>query len=649
MVYSGRKMKVSSLVSAFLILSSSLTPALPGDRAWFSVSHPTSSFPRLEEDRAGTLRALWLESGEGGNSIVLGRVVGDSVEREKVVAAAAGTILSPDFDFDVLNRPWTAWIDLAGPDPRICVREPVTNRTWRFGPPSLHSASRVKILAGGPSDAWVFWTGRDRSRDETFFSRFDGAVWSPAARLHGKNSSPRILMDAALDAASCPWVVWSGYDGEDYEVVGVRWDGAEWSGEEALTDDAGSDAWPGIVFLGNSLPVVVWANSHGRTTSLRARVFAAGAWGPTLELLAPGENIAEPRVSVRGGRLVISWRSQGAARTMALSSNELTARPSPAPEAGDTALAEAGLDENAYTAFGDENTFGWINNGPAAALGYVPRLETLLTERFGPSVVANEGVPGETTVNGLGRMSDVLARNAGRYLLLMEGANDVVVPDLSLDASAFNLEQMVLKCFEAGVLPILATIIPRNDAYWTDAFFRKRIDGLNKELGRTALNLRLPLVDMFNTFLDYPESDGGWPSLLSDPAHPNERGYEVIAGAWAGAIGRIPFPPSPIAVRRSTERSLLADRKVNYLTWGHSPKIRNPFLFRSYRIFKKDLAEPLAEYRLIAVLPYSPFHNPQKFNDLDILETHRYRYAVSLVAVDATEGPLSDPADESEL
>ena len=605
--------------------------------------------PRLEEDRAKALRALWLENGEAGSAIILGRVVGDSFEKEGVIAAAAGTVLSSDFDFDPLNRPWVAWIDLDEAGPRVFVREPDANRTWRVSPPSLVSASRVKILAGGPSGTWVLWTGRDSGRDEMFFSRFDGAAWSPAARLHRKNSSPRILMDAALDAASCPWVVWSGYDGEDYEVVGVRWDGAEWSDEEALTDDAGSDAWPGIVFLGHSLPVVVWANSRGWTTSLRARVFAAGAWGPTLELLAPGENIAEPRASVRGGRLVLSWMSQGAVRTMALSYDELTARPSPAPEAGDTALAEAGLDENAYTAFGDENTFGWINNGPAAALGYVPRLETLLTERFGPSVVANEGVPGETTVNGLGRMSDVLARNAGRYLLLMEGANDVVVPDLSLDASAFNLEQMVLKCVEAGVLPVLATIIPRNDAYWTDAFFRKRIDGLNKELGRIALNLRLPLVDMFNTFLDYPESDGGWPSLLSDPAHPNERGYEVIAGAWAGAIGRIPFPPSPITVRRSTERSLLADRKVNYLTWGHSPKIRNPFLFRSYRIFKKDLAEPLAEYRLIAVLPYSPFHNPQKFNDLDILETHRYRYAVSLVAVDDTEGPLSDPADESEL
>jgi len=515
--------------------------------------------------------------------------------------------------------------------------------------PSLLSASRVKILADGTRGAWVFWTGRDRGRDETFFSRFDGSAWSPVGRLGGDASSPRILLDAALDQAKQPWVVWSGYDGNDYEVCGSRWERAGWSEEEMLTEDAGSDAWPGIVFLRGSFPIVVWANVHGRSSSLRARVFAAGAWGPTREIIASEDEIAEPCVSVRDGQLIVSWRSRGAIRSLALSYDELSAKPSPAPEPGDTALAEAGRDENAYTAFGDEITFGWIDNSPAAGLGYVPRLEALLTERFGPSVVPNEGVPGETTVNGLGRMSDVLARNAGRYLLLMEGTNDVIVPNLSLDASAFNLEQMVLKCIDAGVLPVLATIIPMNDVYLTDALFRQRIDGLNKELGRIALNLRLPLVDMFNTFLDYPESDGGWPALLSDPAHPNERGYEVIARTWAETLGRVPFPPSPITVRRLTERSLLADRKVNYLTWGHSPKLRNPFLFRSYKIFKKDLAEPLAENRLITVLPYSPFHDPQKFNDLDILDTHRYRYAVSLVAVDGTEGPLSDPADESEL
>ena len=62
----------------------------------------------------------------------------------------------------------------------------------------------------------------------------------------------------------------------------------------------------------------------------------------------------------------------------------------------------------------------------------------------------------------------------------MEGTNDVVVPDISIDAQTFNIEQMVLKCVGAGVLPVLATIIPRNDVYWTDPFFRERIDDLNE-------------------------------------------------------------------------------------------------------------------------------------------------------------------------
>lgn len=642
-------MKVLNLAPVVLFLSSSLVPAYPGDRAWFAISDPTSSLPRLEEDRAGALRALWVESDGRKSAIVLGRVPGDSVEREDLVGAADGTVISPDFDFDLLNRPWVAWIDPSRADPRVCLRDPVTNLTWRVSSPSLLSASRVKVLAGGPSGIWVFWTGRDAGRDETFFRRFDGSAWSPAARLHPDAAFPSVFLDAALSPAGRPWVVWSRYDGEDYEVFGSRMEEAGWTGEEKLTDDPGSDAWPGLAFVGDGLPVVVWGNARGRTSSLRARVFEAGAWGPAIELLAGEEQIAEPRISTRQGRLVVAWRSGGEIRSKIFSHDDLRSWHAPVPEASDTGLAEPVRDENAYIAFGDEITYGWIDSGPAAELGYVPRLAPLLTERFGPSTVVNEGVPGETTVNGLGRMSDVLARNSGRYLLLMEGSNDAVAADLSIDTSAFNIEQMVLKCVAAGVLPVLSSIIPRNDASGADPFFQERIADLNAEITRVAANLKLPFVDMFNTFLDFPEADGGWRSLLSDPAHPNERGYEVIARTWAEAIGRAPFPPVAVTVRRTTERSLLAERMINFLTWRHSPKIRDPFLFRSYRIFRKDLSEPAPEYRQIAILPYSPFQDPQKHNDLDVLEGRRYRYAVSLVAIDGIEGPLSDPADESEL
>lgn len=603
---------------------------------------------RLKEDRAGVLRAVWLERDGPRSALLLGRAVAGSLRREAVIVSTEATPGSPDLDFDPMNGAWIAWLEGASGGPRVMVREQASGRTWRVSPPSLVSASRVRIVADAPSRAWAFWTGRDDGRDETFFSRFDGAVWSSPARLRAPGPYPRILMDAASGPDGRPWIVWSEYDGEDYEVFVSRREGAGWSMAEALTDDPGSDSWPSLAFLENGRSVVVWSHAGGRGSSLRARTFAGGAWGPAHELLASAGEISGTRIAARGAGLAVSWSAGGQARTLVLSEDRLRSRRVPLEEE-DRERRERGRDENGYIAFGDETTFGWIDSGPAAELGYVPRLEALLTERYGPSTVANEGVPGETTVNGLGRMGDVLAREPGRYLLLMEGANDVVMPEISLDASTFNLEQMVRKCLEAGVLPLLSSLTPRNDAHWADPVFRERIDGFNDEVARIALNLRLPFVDMFNTFLDHPQADGGWTALLSDPAHPNERGYAIIAGAWASAVGAIPFPPEAVTVRRSTERALLSERRVNYLTWRHSSKIRNPFLYRSYRIYRSDLSDAGDGFALIAVLPYSPFHDPQRFNDLDIVASRRYRYAVSLVDLDGIEGPLSDPADDSEL
>jgi len=66
MLYSVRKMKLSSLASRLLVLSLSLGAA---------AALETISPPLLEEDRTGALRALWIETGAGGTTILLGRVV----------------------------------------------------------------------------------------------------------------------------------------------------------------------------------------------------------------------------------------------------------------------------------------------------------------------------------------------------------------------------------------------------------------------------------------------------------------------------------------------------------------------------------------------------------------------------------------------
>jgi lysophospholipase L1-like esterase len=602
--------------------------------------------PRLKEDRNGSLWALWVEEGPQTNSLLFGRVRESGLPERDLVPTPRGIAFSPDFDFSPSNSAWIAWIHHSGGAFRVCVRDAGTGRTWIVSPPSLQSASGARVIASGFEGPWVFWIGQELGRDEIFFSRFDGGNWSPAARLNATSAVPHLYLDAAADAAGRPWLVWSAYDGEDYEIYWSRWNGSAWSAEEKLTDNRDADAFPSLAFLRGSGPVVVW-NRSGRNNAVHARFMEAGVWGPEVEVAGgAGRVIVDPRTVVRDGRLVISWQSGDIVVSKNLAFQELKTLgafiPPPAPNGSGEAL-----NENRYVAFGDGITYGVIDGQAAPELGYAPRLEALLNENFGPSEVINEGVTGDTTLNGLGRMSDVLALHSARYLLLMEGTNDVVSLEVSVDATAFNIEQMVRKVLDLHALPVLATIIPRKDWRWYSAVYRDRLYGINDNIRRIAQNLKLPFIDMFEIYFDFPEAEGGFWALLSDDVHPNERGYEVMTQAWWNEIRNVPFPPQSVTVSRSLERSLLSGRNINYLTWSHSPKITNPFRFRSCRIYRKDLAETPGEFQLIATLPFSPFHNPQRYSDLDIEAERRYEYFVSLLRLDLVEGPPSDPANDS--
>ena len=319
---------------------------------------------------------------------------------------------------------------------------------------------RVRILAGGPG-AWVFWTGRDLGRDETFFSRFDGAAWSPAAGSTRTSLSP-------ISSWTPPWTRRAGpgssgprTTGRTTRSMAPAGTGRAWSERRTLTDDRDSDAFP-VPRLSPGPAPSSSGPVHGRPRS--RPVLAPAPGGRRSRSSRAGRAIADPGPpsgtagwSSPGGPEASSSRWPG----LRGAQGRRAFLPPPDPNG-----PRRGPDENGYIAFGDEITFGWIDGGPA------PNSDTSRGSRrssrnFGPSEVVNEGVPGETTVNGLGRMSDVLASECGPLPPPDGGNQRRRLPELSIDATAFNLEQMVLKCLDAGVLPVLATIIPRNDVYWT--------------------------------------------------------------------------------------------------------------------------------------------------------------------------------------
>jgi len=73
-------------------------------------------------------------------------------------------------------------------------------------------------------------------------------------------------------------------------------------------------------------------------------------------------------------------------------------------------------------AFGDSITAGTVNSKGQTILGYEPVLESMLNSSGRPSSVLNQGVHGEDTASGVGRLRRILSGNPyANYVLLLEG------------------------------------------------------------------------------------------------------------------------------------------------------------------------------------------------------------------------------------
>jgi lysophospholipase L1-like esterase len=179
-------------------------------------------------------------------------------------------------------------------------------------------------------------------------------------------------------------------------------------------------------------------------------------------------------------------------------------------------VINAGASQAADTAvcFGDSITAGYKNG---AASAYPTYLQPMLDANT--FVVVNAGKGGEDTYSGVSRFASVLATYQPRYVIIMEGANDVV-ERISSSATSFNLANMAQQAVDAGATPIMSTITPNADDSFTP-------ENYNPEIIKAAADNGHTLVDT------YSRVAADWPSLNFDGMHPNSDGAYIIAEGFA--------------------------------------------------------------------------------------------------------------------
>jgi lysophospholipase L1-like esterase len=211
-----------------------------------------------------------------------------------------------------------------------------------------------------------------------------------------------------------------------------------------------------------------------------------------------------------------------------------------------------------FVSYGDSLTAGEVSFGPTLRVflpndSYPAVLKRRLAERyiFQTPEVINEGIGGETAVQGARRLGLTIQRDRPDVLLLMEGTNDLLDrPDIGrgADSALAALRQMVQEAKSRGVQVGLATVPPQRPGGRRDAV-AKLIPSFNDRIRTLASEEQVVLIDVFNAMKDDL-------SLIGvDDLHPTVRGYDVMAGVFLEAIkssfedAPAPPPPAP-ALRR---------------------------------------------------------------------------------------------------
>ncbi len=176
-------------------------------------------------------------------------------------------------------------------------------------------------------------------------------------------------------------------------------------------------------------------------------------------------------------------------------------------------------------AFGDSITQGSIDPAGSDHGGY-PMVLQQMYDNNGLNVhVYNEGLHGERTSAGVSRISSVLNRRQASFLLLLEGANDVI-GGISPQTLVQNLGIMIDKCKAKGVVPLVATLTPE-EKYGNTPLIK---DTINPQIETLAGQKGITLVDLYSAVAD------SWAAWSWDGLHPNYDGMLAIAQAWYNKV-----------------------------------------------------------------------------------------------------------------
>ena len=139
-------------------------------------------------------------------------------------------------------------------------------------------------------------------------SRGQAAVWGQNRRssrnfhtLNPRGDSTGDLWPVITEADIAPhhpWVVWSRFNGTDFDLVWSRWTAEGWRPVRRveLEPVAGDDLDPDLTFTSEGRPYLVWSREENGVSSIQFSAFLLLQWMPGFQISEPGVNSRYPTI-----------------------------------------------------------------------------------------------------------------------------------------------------------------------------------------------------------------------------------------------------------------------------------------------------------------------------------------------------------------
>ncbi|MCX6355577.1 MAG: SGNH/GDSL hydrolase family protein [Candidatus Aureabacteria bacterium] len=474
----------------------------------------------------------WVAYPDGGK-VVCGSLSPQGVQGLMVVAKDGAADLPPGLTLGPDSLPSLVWLGETGDiffsayngtnwsPSRVIVPSFGNHR----GIPSL-AVSGIAVVAWAESGSGGF--------EDIFYAVRTAEGWSGPRPAHEPNSVPDILPTAFASPEGKFAIVWKSLDGSNYV-------------EKRIGD-------PAAVPRGSDLPDDLAELAIGAGLPLETAIASLGDDGRArLAYLKQIIDERERRAALMLGLSDTPFPTETPTETPTGASPPLTMTPTETPTGEPTTTAPPVTSTPAETslpatatpaprhvyiiAFGDSITYGRGSSTNGPRTGYPVILEGILNYNFAPTRfhLINEGLGGEQTDMGLGRIGGVLDSHHADGILIMEGTNDMFF-NISFETVQENLKQMAFRAKSRGVSPILATLIPTVPSLRPAQYQRTRnfyTGGYVQSLSRLY---GIPYADQWNAFCSIPY----FASVLMDWStgnHPNDNGYRyVMSPEWYATI-----------------------------------------------------------------------------------------------------------------